>query len=67
MATADEIRHYALSHFIVPAKRWGKHFVVFSASDIAKGLKVKNRYPNICSSIDSIKFQQLASVRMAGR
>lgn len=67
MATADEIRAYAMSHFIMPARRWGKRFVVFSASDIAKGLKIKNRYPNICSSIDSNKFQKLASVRIAGR
>lgn len=67
MATADEIRYYAMSHFIVPARRWGKHFVVISASDIAKGLKIKNRFPNICSSIDSTKFQQLAVVKMVSR
>lgn len=67
MTTADEIRSYAMAHFIRPARNWGKKTVVFSANDIAKGLKLKNRFPNICSSIDSIKFQQLASVRMVGR
>ena len=67
MSTADEIRAYAMAHFIAPARRWGKRTVVFGANDIAKGLKLKNRFPNICSSIDSTKFQQLASVKMVGR
>lgn len=39
MKTADEIRAYAMTHFVIPARRWGKRNVVFSASDIAKGLK----------------------------
>lgn len=67
MATPDEIRDYAMAHFIKPARNGGKMTTTFNASDIAKGLKLKNRFPNICSSIDSTKFQQLASVRMIGR
>lgn len=67
MATADEIRIYAKDHFIRPARNWGKKTAVFSANDIANGLKLKNRFPNICSSIDSTKFQHLGSVRMISR
>jgi hypothetical protein len=67
MTTADDIRAYAMAHFIRPARRWGKRKVGFSANDIAKGMKLKNRFPHICSSIDSTKFQQLASVRLVGR
>ena len=67
MTTADRIREYAMAHFIKPARNWGKKTVEFGANDIAKELKLKNRFTNICSSIDSTKFQQLASVRMVGR
>lgn len=67
VSNADEIREYALQNFILPARLRGDRTVRIEAKSIHEGLGYKNRYPNVCSSIDSQKFKELANVIEVGR
>jgi hypothetical protein len=64
---ADEIRKYAKTHYIIPARQKHQIRVVFIASDIHHGLKLTSRYPLVCSSIDSRKFKIFARVELIKR
>ena len=49
-SNADEIRKYAKTHFITPARQRGDKSVVFSASDIHAGMKENTLMASICSA-----------------
>lgn len=67
MVTADEVRQYALIVYIQPARRRGVKTVSFKASDIHKGMGLKERFPLVCSAIDADKFSEFASVILVKR
>jgi 5-methylcytosine-specific restriction enzyme B len=67
MATANDVRRYALVVFIEPARRRGENTVSFSAKDIHNGMSLDNRFPLVCSSIDTDKFLDYASVILVER
>jgi hypothetical protein len=67
MATANEVRDYALRTFIAPARRQGKQTVSFSSADIHKGMNLVQRYPLVCSAIDADKFLDYARVILVRR
>lgn len=64
---SDEIRKYAKTHYIIPARQKHEKRVVFTASEIHHGLKLTSRYPQVCSSIDSRKFKAFARVELIKR
>jgi hypothetical protein len=64
---ADEIRKYAKTHYIIPARQKHQKRVVVTASDIHQGLKLTGRYPLVCSSIDSRKFKDFSRVELIKR
>ena len=64
---ADEIRKYAKTHYIIPARQKHDKRASFTASDIHHGLKLTSRYPLVCSSIDSRKFKDFARVELIKR
>ncbi len=66
-SNADEIRKYAKSVFITPARQRGDKSVSFSASDIHAGLGYKARFPAVCSAIDAKKFSEFARVDLVKR
>ncbi len=64
---SDEIRKYAKTHYITPARQKHDKRAVFTASDIHQGLKLTSQYPQVCSSIDARKFQAFARVELIKR
>ena len=66
-SNADEIRKYAKTHFITPARQRGDKSIAFSASDIHAGMKENTLMASICSAIDSKKFSEFARVSLEKR
>lgn len=67
MTTADEIRHFILKNFIQPARARSEKTVTFSAADIHDGRQLASRFPLVCTSIDTDKFLDYASVTLVSR
>ena len=64
---SDEIRKYAKTHYVIPARQKHQKRVAFTASDIHQGLKLTSQYPQVCSSIDARKFKVFARVELIKR
>ena len=64
---ADEIRKYAKTRFVTPARKKGDTRVSFSAKDIHIGMDLDSRYPMVCASIDAKKFKEFARVELTKR
>jgi len=64
---SDEIRKFAKTHFVIPARQKHEKRTVFTASDIHHGLKLTDHYPQVCSSIDARKFKDFARVELIKR
>jgi hypothetical protein len=54
--SADVIRSFAAREFIEPARRKGWKRVQVVAGDVHRGLKLKNRVPNVCTALASKTF-----------
>lgn len=67
MATAIDVRNYAIRNFVDPARRQGISSVTFTATDIHKGLGLERRFPLVCSAIDADKFLDIAKVILVTR
>lgn len=61
---ADQIRNYINSHFFARARENGISQVKVFAEDVHEGLKLINRYPNVCSSMSNNVIQQKYNVRV---
>jgi hypothetical protein len=64
---ADEIRKYAKSVYVTPARQRGDKTFSFSASDIHAGLGYKGNFQAVCSAIDARKFSEFARVELVKR
>ena len=60
---ADKIRAYCRDTIIIPASARGEKSVAIRAGDIAAEMKLQTRVPNICSALQSQKFEMLADVK----
>lgn len=67
MTTADDVRQYAVTAIILPAKRRGMKTVTFSSSDVHNGMGLAERFPLVCSAIDAKKFEEFAGVLLVNR
>ena len=54
--SAEAIRTYALSEYIEPARSKGERRVRIIAGDVHRGMRLKNRVPNVCSALSSRMF-----------
>jgi hypothetical protein len=67
ISQSDEIRKYAKTHFVIPARKKGETRISFSAKDLHQGLDLVSRYPMVCGAIDSKKFIEFARVELTKR
>ncbi len=67
MTVADKVREYALITFIQPARIRGEKRIAFTAMDIHKGMVLQERFPLVCSAIDTDKFLEYAEVILVDR
>jgi hypothetical protein len=67
ISQADEIRKYAKTQFVIPARKKGVARVSFTSKDIHQGMDLESRYPQVCASIDSKKFKEFARVELVKR
>lgn len=67
MTSAEDIRRFVLNIYIQPARRRSEKTVSFRASDIHNEMGLKDRFPLVCSSIDTDKFLDYASVTLISR
>lgn len=67
MNHTDQIRHFILDRYIVPARSAGLKEVTVRAGDIHKEMGLSSRMPSVCSAIEGIKLCQLASVSITKR
>jgi len=65
--STDQVRKFAKTTYITPARQQGHKRVTFSASDIHSGMKLHSGYPLVCGAIDTKKFQEFAKVKLESR
>ena len=64
MSQADEIRRYAVQHYVEPARRAGERRVSIRAGDVHNALGLKQAHFNVCQALDGSKFHRQAGVRL---
>jgi len=62
MSFADDIRNYCIEHYINPARMGNISNITIRAGDIHNEMNYKDRMPNICSALGSLKFEKEANV-----
>lgn len=67
MTQRDEIRKYAVEAIIEPARLRGAKTLTIRASEIARGMNLTRRFPNICGALDADIFASYAGVRLLER
>ncbi len=67
MTQADRIRHFALDHYVAPARAKGQHVLTIRVGDVHREMGLANAMPAVCSAIGSNKFEQIAQVRPTNR
>jgi hypothetical protein len=67
ISQADEVRKFAKTRYILPARKKGEKRVSFSAKDIHEGMDLLSRYPMVCGAMDSKKFREFARVELTKR
>ncbi len=65
--TAEDIREFAYSRYILPARRAGLREVRIRAGDVHHALKLANRHPAVCGALGADKFQTQYRLRRSGR
>jgi hypothetical protein len=61
---ADQIREYAWTRYIEPARHGGEATVRIKSGDVVKGLNLKNKTPNVCTALRSKIFQETYGVQL---
>jgi 5-methylcytosine-specific restriction protein B len=67
MRPSEEIKEYALEHYIGPARNGGKASVDIRAGDIHKALRFSQRTAAVCSTLGSQSFQQESGAKKVSR
>lgn len=63
----DAVRKYVKQRYINPARMKKDGRVTFTAEDIEKAMGLGNKYPLICSALDTQKFLDFARVELIRR
>jgi 5-methylcytosine-specific restriction enzyme B len=67
MKYADQVREYAMQHYIVPARAEGEKTVTFTAGEIHTALGFQRRVPGVCDALGSKKFEKEYGIRRLAR
>ena len=62
--SADRIRQFILSHYIVPARNRGEKTVTVRAGDIHAQMSLHGQHANVCQVMRGDKFLNLAKVKL---
>ena len=63
-SSADRIRQFILSHYIVPARNRGEKTVTVRAGDIHAQMSLHGQHANVCQVMRGDKFLNLAKVKL---
>ena len=66
-AKADDIRAYALEHHVRPWRQSGGKRLSIRAGDVVRSMRLRNATPNVCSALESRKFQREAGLVLVHR
>ena len=64
---ADEIRLYALAHYVAPWRESDADVLTIRAGDVEREMGLRNATPNVCSALEGGKFLALANLSLVGR
>ena len=64
MSQADEIRQYALEHFIEPVRRIGRRYVEIRLGAVQEGIGERSNVPNFINALGGRKFLNLANLKL---
>ncbi len=64
MSQADEIRQYALEHFIEPARHIGRRYVEIRLGAVQEGIGERSNVPNFINALGGRKFLKLANLEL---
>ncbi len=63
-SSADRIRRFILSHYIVPARNRGERTIIVRAGDVHAQMSLRGRHANVCQAMRGDKFLSLANVKL---
>ena len=63
-SSADRIRRFILSHYILPARNRGERTVVVRAGDVHAQMSLRGQHANVCQAMRGDKFLNLAKVKL---
>lgn len=66
-AKADDIRANALEHHVRPWRQSGGKRLSIRAGDVVRSMRLRNATPNVCSALESQKFQREAGLVLVHR
>ena len=64
---ADEIRQYAMEHYVEPWRDSGREALAIRAGDIVREMALWQATPNVCSALEGRKFQTQANLVLVRR
>ena len=67
MTQADRIRQFVVDHYIEPTRRDGLKTVAVRAGDVHKAMGLTDRLPAVCSALGTIKFLDMAHLKLEDR
>jgi hypothetical protein len=63
-SSADRIRRFILSHYVVPARNRGEKTVTVRAGDAHAQMSLHSQHANVCQAMRGDKFLNLANVKL---
>ena len=63
-SSADRIRRFILSRYVVPARSRGEKTVTVRAGDVHSQVSLRGQHANVCQAMRGDKFLSLANVRL---
>ena len=63
-SSADRIRRFILSHYVVPARNRGDKTVTVRAGDVHARMSLHRQHANVCQAMRGDKFLNLANVKL---
>lgn len=63
-SSADRIRRFILSHYIVPARNRSEKIVTVRAGDIHAQMSLRGQHANVCQVMRGDKFLNLANIKL---
>ena len=67
VSQADEIRRYALEHYVTPWRESGNETLAIRAGAVEREMALRQATPNVCSALEGAKFQALANLVLVRR